>query len=182
MMYPSGYALKSPIELLILLTIKKEGEIHGFELIKKLNKFEHWEPKAGTVYPILERLKKKGYLKKVENIEKNTRIKALYSLTEKGLEVLRNNIDIIEGSMNFFEKIFEIGNDLFDNDIRIIEFIQNRFETYFKVIQIKKFDIDPDSILKLSQLSEYLTEQIEKIDKKISRLKEEGQFVKVDIK
>lgn len=182
MMYPSGSALKSPIELLILLTIEKEKEIHGFELIKRLDKFDKWEPKAGTIYPILDRLTKRNLLEKIDTSDENTRKKAVFRLTENGLEVLKGSIDILEMSMDFFEKIFEIGNEVFDNNIKIIDFMRNRFEIYFNLIQKKKFDSNPDTILKLSQFTDFLNEEIKNLEKRITDLKKEGEFVKVDIK
>jgi len=181
MMYPSSYTLKSSIELLILLTIEKEKEIHGFELIKKLDKFQGWKPQAGTVYPILERLKNRGLLEKIEASEGSTRKKALYKLTEKGLEVLKGSMGILEMSMDFFEKIFENAFDIFDDDVKFIDFIQNRFQVYLKIIQNKKFKSNPESILRLSQFYGVINEELIKINKKISELKEEEKFVKIDI-
>ncbi|NVM00982.1 MAG: helix-turn-helix transcriptional regulator [Candidatus Helarchaeota archaeon] len=181
MMFPSGYNLKSPIELLILLTIKKEKEIHGFDLIKKLNQFKYWEPKAGTIYPILERLSNKGILEKMEVSEGKVRKKSLYSLTKEGEEILENNNEVFEISFDFFEKVFEIGNEIILDDLKFIEFLNNRIKKYLGFIQKKKFEPSPESISELDKLTALLNSEIKNIDKKISDLKKEGKFVKIKI-
>jgi len=180
-MFPSGRKLKSPIELLILLTIKKEKEIHGFDLIKKLDYFNYWEPKAGTIYPILERLSNKGFLEKLDASEETSRKKAVYRITEKGESILENRKEIFEISFDFFEKIFEIGNEIILDDSKFIQFLNERIKKYLNLIQEKKFDPSPEIISKLDKLNEFLNSEIERIDEKISGLKEEGKFVKIKI-
>ncbi len=181
MMFPSGYNLKSPIELLILLTIKKEKEIHGFDLIKKMDAFKYWEPKAGTIYPILERLSNKGILEKIEASEGTTRKKAFYRLAEEGEAILENNKEIFDISFDFFEKLFEIGNEFILDDLKFIKFLSKRINRYLTLIQEKKFEPSPENITELDNIIDLLNSKIEKIDKKISDLKKEGKFVKIKI-
>ena len=180
-MYPKEYELKSPIELLILLTIKKENETYGSELIKKLDQFKEWTPTAGTVYPILERLTKRKFLEKIKTPEGDARKKTFYRLTKNGQRLLNNNIEILEISMNFFEKLFEIGNETIYDNIQFLNFIQNRFEKYLNLLQNKKFEASTELIFKLNQFYDFLKGELKKIEKKISNLKEEGRIVKVDI-
>jgi DNA-binding PadR family transcriptional regulator len=50
----------------ILWTLKKEGgKMYGYEIMQslKLKTSGMWAPKAGTIYPILRRLEKKGFVK-----------------------------------------------------------------------------------------------------------------------
>ena len=181
-MFPSDNKLKSPIELLTLLTIWKEKSIHGFELIKKLDKFEYWKPTAGTVYPILDRLTERGLLEKFEESGETSRKKVTYSITKTGLEVLKDSIDILDSTMKFYEKIFILETDSIDKDPEIIDFIRKRFETYLNLLQNKKFNATPDNILKLDQLNDFINEEIKKFGKKLVDMKNEGNFVKIDIK
>ena len=182
MMYPSNYDLKSPIELLIMLTIQNEKEIHGFELIKKLDRFKNWTPQAGTIYPILERLNGRGFLEKIETTEGSARKKALYRLNKKGLEVLNGTLEIIEDRMDFYETIFDIAENILVDDSKIIDFIQKRFKTYFELIGKRSFENSPENILKLSQFYDFFNENLKILENKLGKLKEEGNFVKIDIK
>lgn len=182
MLFPSNLELKSPIELLIMLTIRKEKEIHGFELIKKLDQFEYWKPQAGTIYPILERLTKRKFLKQIKTSEEETRKKVLYSLTNEGEKLLENSVEILEMIMNFFEKFFEIENEIIHDDSKFIDFIQNRIKKYLDLFQQKEFQSSPEVLLKIDQLYDFLNTEFIEMSKKISELKEEGKFVKIDIK
>ncbi len=50
----------------MLWTLKKKGtRMYGYEIIQALREKwgGRWEPKAGTIYPILRRLEKKGFVK-----------------------------------------------------------------------------------------------------------------------
>ncbi|MFX0133154.1 MAG: PadR family transcriptional regulator [Candidatus Hodarchaeota archaeon] len=181
MIFPSGFNLKSPIELLILLTIGREEGIHGFDLIKKLDHFENWEPKAGTVYPILERLTTRGFLEKVETSKEAIRKKAGYRLTSEGKEELKKVLEIFEISMNNFEKFMEIGSYLIKDDSKFIDFFNNRIKKFLDLIKKKKFEPSPEVLSHLQELTDFLVHFQQKFDEKISDLKKEGKFVKIKI-
>ncbi len=93
----------SPIELLILLQLKKKS-MYGYEIIKELKKiFEGvWEPKTGTIYPALRRLETRGLIKTELKDEREH-----YLLTKEGEEVMRENLAFIEKHLNFTKKYYQ---------------------------------------------------------------------------
>jgi len=93
----------SPIELLILLQLKKKP-MYGYEIIKELKKiFEDvWEPKTGTIYPALRRLETRGLIR--------TELKdgrEHYLLTKEGEEAMKENLAFIERHLNFTKKYYQ---------------------------------------------------------------------------
>jgi len=93
----------SPIELLILLQLKKKT-MYGYEIIKELKKiFEGvWEPKTGTIYPALRRLETRGLIRTELKDEREH-----YLLTEKGEKVMKENLAFIERHLNFTKKYYQ---------------------------------------------------------------------------
>ncbi|AGY75941.1 PadR family transcriptional regulator [Clostridium autoethanogenum] len=53
--------LKGVLEGCVLLVVL-ENEIYGYEMIQMLKKYGFKEIVAGTVYPLLQKLEKQGYL------------------------------------------------------------------------------------------------------------------------
>ena len=52
------------LSMWVLWTLKKRP-MYGYEIIQALRKMTRgrWEPKAGTIYPILRRLEERGFVK-----------------------------------------------------------------------------------------------------------------------
>ena len=69
----------SGLDILVLSIIKNKGKISGYAIIQKLNKqFRGMgSTSAGTIYPLLSRLEKKGLVKK-----------RVYFITDKGVDKL----------------------------------------------------------------------------------------------
>jgi len=99
----------TPLEFTIIESIFNNKKLSGYDLINSLNKHfaGTWKAKSGTVYPILSKLKKNGFL----NIERGKSeigpIKKVYSLTEAGEELLK-----VKVNKNFREQIQFIENFL----------------------------------------------------------------------
>jgi PadR family transcriptional regulator PadR len=54
------------LSMWILWTLKKNGDkMYGYEIMRslRLKTRGRWAPKAGTIYPILRRLEKRGFVK-----------------------------------------------------------------------------------------------------------------------
>lgn len=66
----------------IVLNIIKDKPTHGYDIIKtvELRSNGRWTPSAGSIYPILERLESKGFIKS-EGIER----RKVYTITPKGV-------------------------------------------------------------------------------------------------
>ena len=67
-----------------ILDILKEKEMHGYEIVVKLNQnLEHsFEYRIGTLYPILRSLEKRRFLKSYE-IKRNGKRRIYYKYTRK---------------------------------------------------------------------------------------------------
>lgn len=79
---------KSIIEY-VVLSILKECECHGYDLMKKIKEITGgaWKPSHSTIYPLLNELEEHGYVKKIED-RKGGLTRYKYSMTEKGLKYL----------------------------------------------------------------------------------------------
>lgn len=83
---------KGYLELCILLLIKRERKMYGFDLLEKLSEAA-LEVKEGTLYPLLNRMGADGVLAatwETENIKGHPR--KFYSLTKEGTRLL-NEMD-----------------------------------------------------------------------------------------
>lgn len=72
---------KGVIEICVLSILKKR-EHYGYELVQKISK--SIEISEGTLYPLLRRLKKEGYLKTTIKESKEGPPRKYYFLTKKG--------------------------------------------------------------------------------------------------
>ena len=88
----SGYhgSSLSGLEVLVLSLIKNNPDVTGYDIIQEVNnKFKPiWNASAGTIYPLLERLITKVFVKAKEIIDENNRKKKIYTITTKGIEEL----------------------------------------------------------------------------------------------
>lgn len=100
-MFGWGYRLGryglSPVQFLILMALKRRP-MYGYEIIKELREMfgDIWEPKTGTVYPALRRLEMKGLVKTELRDDRE-----FYSLTDKGDDVLKYAVDLMETELDF---------------------------------------------------------------------------------
>lgn len=76
----------------IILRILAEGPRHGYDIIKSIEFVTEgrWRPAAGTVYPLLEQMKREGLITVVDVIKEGVRggKRVVYGLTPKGWETL----------------------------------------------------------------------------------------------
>lgn len=75
--------LKGVLEGCVLQIISKE-EIYGYEITKRLNELGFTEVVDGTVYTILIRLEKNGYISSVKKKSEIGPPRKFYSLTASG--------------------------------------------------------------------------------------------------
>ena len=91
------------IKLHILYHASKE-KIFGLWIIEELRR-HGYELSPGTLYPILHRMEKKGYLKSEKEIV-NGKVRRVYSITGPGMEMLTEAKS----------KVRELFGELFEND------------------------------------------------------------------
>ena len=72
----------------ILLNILRDNEFYGFELMEQTRKFTEIEIAEGTLYPLMNRLKKEGLVSS-RWVEQDSGIpRKYYKLTENGISTL----------------------------------------------------------------------------------------------
>ncbi|MHA2393186.1 MAG: PadR family transcriptional regulator, partial [Promethearchaeota archaeon] len=81
----------TPLEFTIIETIFNSKQLSGYDLIKNLNRHfaGTWEAHSGTVYPILSKLERDGFLKAQKIKSPIGPLRKVYSLTEAGEELLK---------------------------------------------------------------------------------------------
>jgi len=79
---------KGTLDYIILLCLKKR-EQYGYEMIKTIKSVAGMDISEGTIYPLLNRLKKDGLISS-RWVEMETGIpRKYYQITEKGLQTLQ---------------------------------------------------------------------------------------------
>jgi len=101
----SGYRgdLFSGLDILVLSIIRNREGSSGYEISQEINKkFKPmWRASPGTIYPLLNRLDKKGFVEIEEFVDENNRQKKIYTITIQGIERLKEVLkDNFETSMN----------------------------------------------------------------------------------
>ena len=85
----------TPLEFTILEFIFNNKGFSGYDLIQRLN--EHfagtWKAHSGTIYPILSKLKSKGFLKIKQVKSEIGPLKKVYLLTESGERILKVKVN-----------------------------------------------------------------------------------------
>jgi PadR family transcriptional regulator PadR len=96
---------KGYLELCILLLIKSEKRVYGFDLLEKLS-LASLEVKEGTLYPLLNRMNNDGLLSStwdIENLKGHPR--KFYSLTKEGLRFLEDMNDEFKMMVSIYKKL-----------------------------------------------------------------------------
>ena len=75
---------------MLVLKLLEEKDMYGYEMIETLSAKSNntFSLKAGTLYPILHGLEKKGILISYEENADNSRIRKYYHITDKGKKLL----------------------------------------------------------------------------------------------
>ncbi|MHA1671190.1 MAG: helix-turn-helix transcriptional regulator [Promethearchaeota archaeon] len=101
----------TPLEFTILETIFNSHALSGYDLIQNLNRHfaGTWEAKSGTVYPILSKLQKHGFLDSKMVKSPIGPIRKVYTLTEAGEELLKLKVN-----KNFADQLKFVENFLIE--------------------------------------------------------------------
>jgi PadR family transcriptional regulator PadR len=99
----------TPLEFTIIETIFNSKQLSGYDLIKNLNRSfaGTWEAQSGTIYPILRKLEKDGFLKAKKVKSPIGPIKKVYSLTEVGDKLLKYKVN-----KNYYDQLKFVENFL----------------------------------------------------------------------
>lgn len=100
---------------LLILRVLYEKPLHGYGLIAEVNKLLTGRRplKPGSLYTILRRMEKSGFLSSIWDRESSRLERRVYTLSQMGLERLKNGRLMVAGQrkvldemMNFYEKHF----------------------------------------------------------------------------
>jgi len=99
----------TPLEFTIIETIFNSKQLSGYDLIKNLNRSfaGTWEAQSGTIYPILRKLEKDGFLKAKKVRSPIGPLRKVYSLTEAGEQLLKFKVN-----KNYFDQLKFVENFL----------------------------------------------------------------------
>jgi len=88
--------LRGNTDSLLLYLISESGRIHGYRLIKEIQKRSDgfFKFREGTVYPALHKLESDGLILGEWQVQPNGQQRRYYRITGKGEEVLLNRISM----------------------------------------------------------------------------------------
>ncbi|MFX1488600.1 MAG: helix-turn-helix transcriptional regulator [Promethearchaeota archaeon] len=124
----------TPLEFTIIETIFNSKQLSGYDLIKNLNRHfaGTWEAQSGTIYPILTKLEKDGFLKAKKVKSPIGPLRKLYSLTEAGTALLKHSVN-----KNYLDQLKFIENFLVElSSIYIHSFPHEEMEEKIEEIRV----------------------------------------------
>jgi transcriptional regulator len=97
------------LELLILRTLETLGPVHGFGLARRIEQVSESlvHLNQGSIYPALLRLQQKGWITTKWGTSENGRKAKFYSLTTKGRNQLRVEVENWERATALVARFFE---------------------------------------------------------------------------
>ena len=87
---------RGTLDVILLSLIGEHGCTYGYSILDKMSELggEFFEnPKPGTVYPVLYRLEKEGYIEVTGSDRQGGPTRKIYQVTDKGREKLKNDVD-----------------------------------------------------------------------------------------
>ncbi len=122
-----------PLRDMILWIIAARGEMHGYGIMKVIEKitFGFWKPSPSTLYTLLDTMVKEGLLERIE--EPRGRMKRIkYRLTNKAWEIIAFEIDFVTDMLNnILNEVYRIKQVLDEKGIRpkpTKEFLRERLK------------------------------------------------------
>ena len=98
-------SLLSGSTTMLILRLLESGDLYGYQMIEALEKKSNnvFELKAGTLYPLLHGLEKKGMVESYEMIAENAHSRKYYKITDSGKKFLKDKKEewaIYSGAVN----------------------------------------------------------------------------------
>lgn len=95
---------KGTLEL-VILALLQQRTLYGLELLKQLQQFKSTAISEGTLYPLLDRLKRDGLIDAAWVQDNDTRPRKYYSLAAAGAERLGALIQLWRQSVSDIEQL-----------------------------------------------------------------------------
>ena len=152
--HPQG----APRGLLLHYMLRKISQkpCHGYEILQDIDSKTEgaWRPGAGSIYPILKKLLKNGYIKADEKTGADRRV---YSITPKGLETLKEDEKMFLNSGQNWMAMRRLFVELIEPE-QLTRFLSDgtrgQFELTQEIIKTKTKEIPPKDLEYL--LKEYV--------------------------
>lgn len=90
-----------------ILKIISDEEVYGYEITERLKKFGLDEVSEGTIYPLLLRLEKNGFVSSIKKESAFGPKRKYYNLTELGKEELKSFYENWKMLRNSIDRVFE---------------------------------------------------------------------------
>ncbi|EFD93184.1 MAG: transcriptional regulator PadR family protein [Candidatus Parvarchaeum acidophilus ARMAN-5] len=94
----------------LILKLLSNRPMHGFELMEQI--FEKtdgmWRPGPAAIYPALQWLEEKGYIKSMEENNGSEKSRKPYSITQKGIDAVSEYDKAIKDMHNRMQKFTSI--------------------------------------------------------------------------
>ena len=100
--------IRGTLDMLILKVLSLEP-MHGWGIIKRIQQLSHdvFQVNQGSLYPALQRLKKRGWIRSEWRVTENSRRARYYTLTDSGREKLEQERRAWEASTHAVGRILE---------------------------------------------------------------------------
>lgn len=143
----------------VILSVLKDGSMHGYEIIKQLEEktHGHYAPSPGTLYPTLQYLAEAGFISSEQEGEKR-----IYSLTDEGRAELDKQHNIVEGFWSRFRE--RVPNNAVRHELRFAgDAVKDLMRTVFGGFRSGAFSTDPEAVRKVRQALERCQTEIREI-------------------
>ncbi|NHI94365.1 MAG: PadR family transcriptional regulator [Candidatus Lokiarchaeota archaeon] len=182
MYFPKRNEIRSPVELIVLLTLK-DGPLTRTAIMERIKEnFNTWDPKEGTIFPVLKRLSgdagnrfEKDEQPLIIFSNKTSKSKETFSLSPTGEKFLRENLDLFMSLIQYNDELFKFGFQFYkdNNSFLLAELI--RFKNLLEI---------HSDILELYNSKEFrsFTEFLNNFEDKIKEELAQDEFVPVKIK
>jgi len=173
-MGPPGKRL-SRVEILILAQLRRQPA-HGYAILAHIREQAGWEIESGTLYPALRRLVERGLIKG-KRLEQDERPDAIeYQLTPKGERVLSIALQTLGTEMYKQDQFWHFLGGAVRGDTTSILFNQVMKRPSSIGFAIVKHSCcasnqPHETVEFLQQYKEYLQNELEWVDKKLTELK-----------
>lgn len=94
----------------VILHIIKNNETYGYEIVEELKRSGFYTMTEGTVYPILQRLSKKGYILATYKKSEIGPKRKYYYITKNGEIYLKNFYESFEELTEIVKNLIDRGN------------------------------------------------------------------------
>jgi transcriptional regulator len=97
------------LELLILTTLSRRGELHGFEIVEAIERTsgDVFSVPEGSLYPALQRMLRKGWVRAEWGVTDGNRRARYYRITKAGQQQLSDEISEFERVFSAIRRVIK---------------------------------------------------------------------------